>query len=80
MIETLPTASSDIRLDYAFYSLRKKVQARVVNQKLECVNIRTLRDRESTEFSLKAQYLTFTWEMTLYSLKCHKREVQLATD
>ena len=60
--------------------MRKKVQARVADQKLECANIRTLGYKEHTEFSVRAQYLTFAWETTLYSLKCHKQEVQLATD
>ena len=32
------------------------------------------------EFSLKAQYVTLAWEMTLYSLKCRQQEVQLAMD
>ena len=45
-----------------------------------CANICALGERESTEFSLRAQYLMFAWDMTLYSLKCRKREVQLATD
>ena len=52
--KTLPTASTDTQLDYAFYSLRKGVQARVTDQKLECANIRALGDKENTEFSLRA--------------------------
>ena len=60
--------------------MRKKVQARVANQKLECANICALGDKENMEFSVRAQYLTFTSEKTLYSLKCRKQEVQLATD
>ena len=60
--------------------MRKKVQARVANQKLECRNIRALGDKENMEFSVRAQYLMFASETTLYSLKCRKQEVQLATD
>ena len=52
--KTLPAASTDAQLDYAFYSLRKGVQARVMDQKLECANIRALGDEEHTEFSLWA--------------------------
>ena len=78
--EALPAASTDTQLDYAFYSLRKGVRVRVTDQKLECANIRALGDKENMEFSLRAQYLTFAWETTLYSLKCHQQEVQLATD
>ena len=37
--KTLPAASMDAQLDYAFYSLRKGVQARVTDQKLEYANI-----------------------------------------
>ena len=78
--ETLPTASTDTQLDYTFYSLRKGVQAGLTDQKLKCVNIQALGDKENTDFSLRAQYLTFAWETTLYSLKCRQQEVQLATD
>ena len=70
--ETLPTASTDTQLDYAFYSLRKGVQARITDQKLECANIGELGDKESMEFSLRAQYLTLAWETMLYSLKCRQ--------
>ena len=52
---------------------------RVTDQKLECANICELGDKENTEFSLRAQYLTFNWETMLYLLKC-RQEVQLATD
>ena len=69
MSETLPTASSNIRLEYTFYSLGKRVQAQIVDQKLECANIHALGDREGMEFSLRAQHLTFTRDKTLYSLK-----------
>ena len=76
----LPAASMNTQLDYAFYSLRKGVQVRVTYRKLECANIQALGDKENTEFSLRAQYLTFAWETTLYSMKCYQQEVQLATD
>ena len=78
--EILPAASTDTELDYAFYNLRKGVQARIMDQKLECANIRALGDKESMEFCLRAQYLTLAWETTLYSWKCHRQEMQMATD
>ena len=78
--ETLPAASTDAQLDYAFYSLRKGVQAQVIDQKLECANIRALGDKENSDFSLRAQYFTFAWETTLYSLKCQQQVVQMATN
>ena len=76
----LPTTSDNAQLEYAFYSLGKRVQARIADQKLECADICTLGDREGMEFSLRAQHLTFTQDITLYLLKCCKREVQLAMD
>ena len=78
--EILHAASTDTQLDYAIYSLRKGVQARITDQKLECAKIRVLGNQESMEFSLRAQYLTLAWETTLYSLRYHQQEVQLATD
>ena len=51
-----------------------------MDQKLECANICALGDKENTDFSLRAQYLTFAWETILHSLKCRQQEVQLATD
>ena len=53
--EILPAASTDTQLDYAFYSLRKGVQARITDQKLHCTNVPALGDKESMEFSLRAK-------------------------
>ena len=78
--EIPPAASMDTQLDYAFYSLRKGVQARIMDQKLECAKICVLGNQESMEFSLRAQYLTLAWETMLYSLRCHQQEVQPAID
>ena len=39
-----------------------------------------IRRQGKHEISLRAQYLTYAWETTLYSLKCHRKEVKLATD
>ena len=78
--EVLPAASMETQLDYAFHSLRKKIQARITDQKLDCANVRALGDKARAEFSLRAQYVTLAWETTLYSLKCRQQEVQLATD
>ena len=76
----LLAAGTDTQLDYAIHSLRMGVQARRMDQKLESANIRALGDKESLEFSLRAQYLTLAWETTLHSLKCRRQEVQMATD
>ena len=35
--KTPPAASMDTQLDYPFYSLKKGVQARITDPKLECV-------------------------------------------
>ena len=63
--EILHAASTDTQLDYAIYSLRKGVQARITDQKLKCAKLRVLGNQESMEFSLRAQYLTLAWETTL---------------
>ena len=76
----MSVANMETQLDYAFHSLGKKVQARITDQKLGCVNIRALKYDARTEFILRAQHVTLAWETTLYSLKCHQQEVQLATD
>ena len=56
--EVLPAASTDTQLDYAFDILRKEIQARKTDHRLDCANIRALGDEARTEFSLKAQYVT----------------------
>ena len=78
--EVLPAASREPWLDYAFHSLGKEVKARITDQKLGCLSIWTLEEETRAEFSLRAQHVTLAWETTLYSLKCHQLEVQLATD
>ena len=78
--EVLPAASMETQLDYAFHNLRKEVQARITDQRLDCANVHTLGGEARMEFSLRAQYVTLAWETTLYSLKCHQQEVQPATD
>ena len=78
--EILPTADNNIHLEFAFYSLRKKVRALMADHKLRCSDIYALGSRDNTDFSLWAQYLTFARGVTLYSLKCCRREVQLAVD
>ena len=40
--KVLPTASTEPRLDYAFHSLGKEVKARISDQKLGYLSIRTL--------------------------------------
>ena len=37
--EVLPAASTDTRLDYAFHSLRREIQARKTDHRLDCKNI-----------------------------------------
>ena len=78
--EVMPAASMETRLDYAFHSLRKEIQARMTDQKLDCANVLALGDEAKAEFGLSAQYVTLAAETTLYSLKCCQQEVQLATD
>ena len=78
--EILPTADNNIHLEFALYSLRMKVRALMANQKLRCSDIHALGSQDKTDFSLRAQYLTFDRDATLYSLKCYRREVQLAVD
>ena len=70
--EVLPAASMETQLDYAFHSLRKEIQARITDQKLDCANVCALGDEARAEIGLKAQYITLAWEMMLYSLKCHQ--------
>ena len=72
--EILPAANDNIQLEFTFYSLGKKVRAMMLDQKLRCSDIWALGSRDKTDFSLRAQYLTFTRDATLYSLKCHRRE------
>ena len=74
--EVPPAASTDTQLDYAFYSLRKGVQARITDPKLECVKTRVQGNQGNMEFSSKAQYLTWAGETMLYSLRHHQQEVQ----
>ena len=78
--EILPATDNNIRLEFSFYSLRKKVQALMANQKLRCGDIHALGSQDKTDFSLQAQYLTVARGATLYSLKYRRREVQLAVD
>ena len=73
-------ASTDTQLDYAFYSLRKGVQARTMDPKLECVKARVRGNQGNMEFSSKAQYLTWARETMLYSWRHHQQEVQPTID
>ena len=78
--EVLPAASTDLRLDYAFYKLGKTVETWMVDQKLGCPDIRTWEEGTGTEVSLRARQVILAGETSLYSLKCRQIEVQLATD
>ena len=78
--EMLPTASTDPRLDYAFHNLGKTVKTRMSDQILGCSDIWTWKEETETEVSLRARQVTLARETTLYSLKCHRLEGQLATD
>ena len=68
--EVLPAASMEPQLDYAFHNLGKTVKARMSDQKLGCLDIRTWEGKRGTGFSLRAKQVTLAGETTLYSLKC----------
>ncbi len=74
--EVLPTASTDPQLDYAFYRVGKSVEAWIER----CPNQKTWRDGIGTDVITRAQQVILAGETSLYSLKCSRVTVQLATD
>ena len=78
--EVLPAASTDLRLDYAFYKLGKTVEIWMADHKLGCPGIRTWEEGTETEVSSRARRVILAGETFWYSLKCRQTEVQLATD
>ena len=52
--EALPVASTDLRLDYAFYKFGKIAEGWMAGQKLDCPGIRTWEGGTETEVSLRA--------------------------
>ena len=78
--EILFPASMNLKLEHAFYQLRKRFRQLSKEQKLSCSDIRALGNTDKPDTSLQAQYLTFARGETLYSLRCKKRDVYLAAD
>ena len=78
--EVLPAANTDPRLNHAFQKLRKTVETWMADQKLGCPDTRTWEEGIGTKASMRARQVTLAGETSLYSLKCHQLEVQLATD
>ena len=78
--EILFAASMNLKLEHAFYQLRKRFRQLSKEQKLSCSDIQALRNTDKLDMSLHAQYLTFARGETLYSLRCKKRDVYLAAD
>ena len=74
--EALPATSTDPQLDYAFYKVGKAVEAWMER----CPNIKTWRDGIGTDVVMRAQQVILAGETSLYSLKCRRVTVQLATD
>ena len=74
--EALPAASTNPQLDYAFYKVGKAVEAWMER----CPNIKTWRDGIGTDVIMRAQQVILAGETSLYSLKCSRVTVQLATD
>ena len=73
--EIPPAASTDTQLDYAFYSLRKGVQARITDPKLECIKACVWGNQESMEFSLRVQYLTLAiYNITIKRVYYHSTD------
>ena len=52
----------------------------MADYKLECGDICALGSQDKTDISLRAWYLMITRGVTLYSLKCRRKEAQLAAD
>ena len=78
--EVLIAAGFNLKLEQAFYQLRKRFQQLSKDQKLSCSDMRALTNTDKPDTSLQAQYLTFARGETLYSLRCKKREAYVATD
>ena len=74
--EALPATSTNPQLDYAFYKVGKAVEAWMER----CPNIKTWRDGIGTDVVMRAQQVILAGETSLYSLKCRRVTVQLATD
>ena len=74
--EALPATSTNPQLDYAFYKVGKAVEAWMER----CPNIKTWRDGIGTDVVMRAQQVILAGETSLYSLKCRRVIVQLATD
>ena len=52
--EILPTTEDNIQLEFAFYSLRKKVQALMADDKLKCGDTRAMGSQDKIDISLQA--------------------------
>ena len=78
--EILLAAGINLKLEQAFYQLRKRFQQLAKDQKLSCSDIRALSHTDKLDTSLQAQYLTFARGETLYSLCCKKRVAYVAND
>ena len=71
--EVLPAASTDLRLDYAFYKLGKIAEGWMAGQKLDCPGIRTWEGGTETEVSSRARRVILAGETSWYSLKCRQK-------